>query len=139
MRSCSLRTSAQLAAVTAALVAAGGPRPAPPALAAGAGPAAIACKALEVKTAPEARATAVIFHQAETAEREALGAWLRAHDDSAVELETPDGQWHPARVFRLRSCFGRGLLLFPAASAHLEEGESFTLRAAAAGESVGQH
>jgi hypothetical protein len=46
----------------------------------------------------------------------------------SVEFQTADGAWHPATAFRLKNCFGRGLLIFPAGSAQLEEKAEFLLR-----------
>ena len=91
-------------------------------------PNAIACKILEAKTAGAVRVTAAVFHQAESAQREELGTWLRAHDGAEVEFEAAGGQWHAATVFRLRTCFGRGLLIFSAAEAKLEQGVTIQLR-----------
>lgn len=91
-------------------------------------PAPIACKVMEAKTSAALHVTTVVFHQGEAARRGRVGAWLRKHDGAVVEFETPDGQWHPASVFRLKSCFGRGLLVFSADTARLEDGSTFVLR-----------
>ncbi|HUI43140.1 MAG TPA: hypothetical protein VL523_14350 [Terriglobia bacterium] len=88
----------------------------------------LACKVMEAKEAAAVKVTAVLFHQAGLPDREHLGEWLRNNDGASVEFETSDGRWHPATVFRLRNCFGRGLLVFAAQSAHLEEGTKFLLR-----------
>jgi hypothetical protein len=45
-----------------------------------------------------------------------------------AEFETSDGRAHPATLFRLGTCFGRGLLVFPAGSAQLSKGEQFWLK-----------
>lgn len=90
--------------------------------------AAMACRALEVKTAAQMGVALVVFHQAQSSDGERLGELLRENDGATVEFETPDGQVHPATLFRLGTCFGRGLLVFPAGSAQLSKQEQFWLR-----------
>ncbi len=77
--------------------------------------AAIACRALEVKTAEKLGVTLVLFHQASRTDGPRLGELLRANDGASVWFETSDGRPHPATVFRMGTCFGRGLLVFPPA------------------------
>jgi len=72
--------------------------------------------------------TLVLFHQQDEKERARLGSLLRQHSGAAVEFQTPDGAWHTASVLRLKSCFGRGLLLFSAGVAQLQEKGGFLLR-----------
>ena len=90
--------------------------------------AAIACRALEVKTAEKMGVTLVLFHQASKTDGSRLGELLRANDGASVEFETSDGRSHPATLFRMGTCFGRGLLVFPAGSARLSPHEQFWLR-----------
>jgi hypothetical protein len=97
---------------------------------------AIACRVIESKTAPALRVGLVIFHHAETASRERLATFLEEHDGATVEFETEGGEWQPAIVFRLKSCFGRGLLAFPAERARLARGQTFLIRASAPGQRV---
>ena len=89
-------------------------------------PNSIACKVMEAKTA--VGVTAAVVHQASSAERERVGAWIREHDGAPVEFRTSDGPWRPASIFRLRTCFGRGLLMFAAKEAHIEQGVTVELR-----------
>jgi hypothetical protein len=94
---------------------------------------AVACRAMEVHTDAVGRMTVVVFHHAEDASRGALAALLRAHSGDAVDVELDSlasGKWR-GTVFRLRSCFGRGLLLLPASAPPLKEGAKFRLRLAA--------
>ena len=91
----------------------------------------IACRAIESKTAPPLGIGLVIFHHAEVASRDQLGAFLEEHDGTSVEFQTEGGEWQPATVFRLKSCFGRGLLAFPAARARLAPGQTFLIRSGA--------
>ena len=92
----------------------------------------IACRVIELKTAPTVGAIVVVFHRAENADRDSIGAFLRNHDGARVELDAGNGNWQAASVFRLKSCFGRGLLVLPAGQARLAEGDKFLLRAGAA-------
>ncbi len=90
--------------------------------------AAIVCRALEVKTAEKLGVTLVLFHQASKTDGPRLGELLRANDGASVLFETSDGHDHPATLFRMGMCFGRGLLVFPAGSARLTPHEQFWLR-----------
>lgn len=91
----------------------------------------IVCRVIESKTAPKLGVTLVVFHQAETADRDLLGAFLRGHDGATIELQTGNGTWQAASAFRLKSCFGRGLLVLPATGPRLAEGDKFLLRSSA--------
>jgi len=88
------------------------------------------CRALEVFVAPEPGATAVLFHQRDKAEGPKVGEFISAHSGERVEFETADGKHHLATMFRMKSCFGRGLLLFPAREAKLTTNDEFIIRAA---------
>jgi hypothetical protein len=83
---------------------------------------------LEAHTSEPEGVALVIFHQGEKSEGVRLGELLRAHDGARVEFETSDGRAHPATLFRLSTCFGRGLLVFPAGSAQLAKREQFWLK-----------
>lgn len=104
--------------------------PAPPAAAAAAAPTEplVACRVLEAHTDATLGVTVVVFHQRDDADQARVGAILRAHDGAPVEFRTTDGAPHPATLARLKSCFGRGLLLFRAGSAQLAEKDEFLLR-----------
>jgi hypothetical protein len=93
----------------------------------------VTCRALEVHTDATLGVTVVVFHQRDDADRTRVGALLRAHDGAAIEFQTGDGASHPATVMRLKSCFGRGLLLFRAGVATLVEKDDFLLREPTAG------
>jgi hypothetical protein len=88
----------------------------------------IACRVLEAHTSRRPETTVAVFHQKDDKDRARLGGFLRKQPEMSVEFQTADGAWHPATVFRLKSCFGRGLLVFPAGSAQLEEKGEFLLR-----------
>lgn len=88
----------------------------------------IACRAMEVFVAERIGATAIIFHQRDKVDGPRLGELLMAHSGEEVEFETRDGRWHRATVVRMKSCFGRGLLLFAAGEATLAAKDEFVLR-----------
>ena len=87
----------------------------------------IACRALEAHSDDGLKVAAVVFHQRDQAQRPQLAALLREHSGETVEVQAGDGIWRPARMVRLKSCFGRGLLFLPAPSPIAERGE-FLLR-----------
>jgi len=91
--------------------------------------ASVTCRALEVQTDGAKRTTLVVFHHAADADRPALAQFLREHSGADVEIVQAGSQAAavPGTVFRLKSCFGRGLLLLPP-SAGLKEGAVFFLR-----------
>lgn len=91
-------------------------------------PGALICSTLEVKIAERMGVTLATFHQANKGDGPRLGELLRQNDGASVEFETSDGRTHRATLLRLGSCFGRGLLVFPAGSAHLTAREQFWLR-----------
>jgi len=104
----------------------------------GSAAAGVACRALEVHTDAANRTTIVVFHQATESNRAPLVEFLHAHSGAVVEVENDagGGALH-GTAFRLKSCFGRGLLLLPAAVSW-KEGTVFhmrlsELRAAASG------
>ena len=87
----------------------------------------IACRVLEAHTDDELKVTVVVFHQRDEAQRSRLATLLREHSGEMVEVQAGDGAWRRARLVRLKSCFGRGLLLVPAPAPFSERAE-FVLR-----------
>jgi hypothetical protein len=55
---------------------------------------------------------AALVHHAEPAAREAFGEWLRSHPQSLVHVRTGAGEEAAGKMFRVRMCFGRGLIIF---------------------------
>jgi hypothetical protein len=88
----------------------------------------IECRVMEVFVAEQIGVTAVVFHQRDKADGPRLGELLLAHSGEGVEFETRDARRHPAALGRMKSCFGRGLLLFASGEAKLAEKEEFVLR-----------
>lgn len=89
----------------------------------------IECRAIEVHSDPVSHAMLVVFHHAADSGRLPLAAFLRDHPGATVDAEFNGGQQPPRRgtVFRLKSCFGRGLLLF-SSILPIQEGSVFRLR-----------
>lgn len=87
----------------------------------------VTCRAMEVFVVKRLGATAVIFHQRDKADGPRLGELLLAHTGEEVEFQSPDGRWHRATVERVKSCFGRGLLLFSSRQAKLAAKENFVV------------
>ncbi len=88
----------------------------------------VACRVMEAHTSAELRVVTVVFHQKDKNDGPRLGALLGKHSGASVEFQTADGAWHRAQVFRLKSCFGRGLLIFAADEAKLAERRDFVLK-----------
>jgi len=89
----------------------------------------ISCRSLEMHTDDDLKVTIIIFHQRNQEQRSQLAALLQQHSGAMVEVQTADGKWRRARLLRLKSCFGRGLLIMPAA-APFSERAVFSLRLA---------
>jgi hypothetical protein len=87
----------------------------------------ITCRTMEVFESKQLGTTAAIFHQRDKADGPRLGELLMAHSGEEVEFETADGKRHPATVGRVKSCFGRGLLLFASKEAKLAAKDDFIL------------
>jgi hypothetical protein len=56
----------------------------------------------------------LLVHQSGPDSREAFSAWLHNSDGLLVRLRTPEGAAYTGRIFRVKMCFGRGLLLVSA-------------------------
>lgn len=89
---------------------------------------ALPCRVLEAHTDTQLGVTVVLFHHRDPSARVRLGALLREHSGESAQFQIADGKWHAATVLRLKSCFGRGVLLFPAGTAQLAERDEFLLQ-----------
>lgn len=87
----------------------------------------LGCRALETYTDDELKVAAIVFHQRDETQRSQLAALLHDHSGEMVEIQGEDGKWRRARMVRLKSCFGRGLLLLTAPAPFSEHAE-FLLR-----------
>lgn len=88
----------------------------------------IPCRVLEAHSSAERGVTIVVFHQSAKGDQAGLSDLLKQSDGAGIEWKGGDEKWHPATVMRLKSCFGRGLLLVPAASGAPKEGEIVFLK-----------
>jgi hypothetical protein len=93
----------------------------------------IACRAMEVHASAEPAVVTAVFHQQNKADQEQLGELLKAHSGETAEIQMAGGAWTRVTIFRLRSCFGRGLLIAPAGAAQIKDGTTFLLRFAGDG------
>src|SRR5579884_1812015 len=82
----------------------------------------IACRVMEFGI------SIAIFHYRDAAERDQLGTFLRRYDGTTVEFQAKNSAWQRATLLRLKTCFGRGLLIFPVSEAHLARGDELMLR-----------
>jgi hypothetical protein len=87
----------------------------------------IACRAMEAEVSARFGVRVVIFHYRDAADRNRLGQLLRKYDGTTVRFETQGGSWRPATVLRLKTCFGRGLLIFAASEQALAQGDDFLI------------
>jgi len=55
--------------------------------------------------------SAVLVHHADDASRDRFAQWLRANPKALVRVRDSSGNEAAATVFRVRMCFGRGLIL----------------------------
>jgi hypothetical protein len=89
----------------------------------------VKCKVMETHTSAERGVTLVIFHQSTKEEQKRLAEFLKQDSEAGVEWHSAAGsEWHAATVIRLKSCFGRGLLLFPAVTGGPKEGEDLLVK-----------
>ena len=61
--------------------------------------------------------SALLVHHANEATRNAFSEWLRANDGKQVLCRGHDGFHIKGQIFRMRLCFGRGLILTPSSVA----------------------
>ena len=81
----------------------------------------IACKILEVHANKEPGVVLVIFHQRDKKDQPRFAALLKQSTGGAIQIRPTGAQWQSAQVVRLKSCFGRGLLILPAGTTALKE------------------
>jgi hypothetical protein len=94
----------------------------------------ITCRVLEAHVGARPAVVVVVFHQAQKADQPRLGSLLREHSGEEAEVEIGAQTLDEVSVFRLKSCFGRGLLLLPANAPPLKDGATFILKFSQAGD-----
>jgi hypothetical protein len=55
---------------------------------------------------------AILVHHADEATRDTFARWLQTHPRSEIRVRNSSGDETDATIFRVRMCFGRGLILF---------------------------
>lgn len=88
----------------------------------------IPCRVLETMVSQRLQVRLAIFHYRDAIDRERLGKILREDNGDQVRFQSSDGEWHSATLFRIRTCFGRGLLVFQVSSARLAAKQDILLR-----------
>lgn len=93
-------------------------------------PRVVACRVKEAHTSRDPAAGLIVFTQRDKADADRFRALLRsAQEGGAVEFQSGEGgAWQPASIVRLKSCFGRGLLVLPAGTVPPDDGSTFLLR-----------
>jgi len=88
----------------------------------------IRCRALETHASDERGVTIVVFHQEAKEDQKHLSDLLKQFSEATVEWQRGGDKWENATVIRLKTCFGRGLLMIPSTMVAPKDGESFLLR-----------
>jgi hypothetical protein len=88
----------------------------------------IACRVLEAHTSASPAVTVIVFHQQHKEDAPRLGALLGSHSGEGAEIQVGDAPWAGVTIFRLKSCFGRGLMVLPASAPAMKDGSTFLLR-----------
>lgn len=88
----------------------------------------VACRVLEAHASEQPAVTVVVFHQRDKQDQASLSSLLQQHSGERVDVQANGGKWQTATVVRLKSCFGRGLLLLPNGTVQLKDGDEFFLR-----------
>jgi len=93
-------------------------------------PRVVACRVREAHVSRAPVAGLVVFSQRDKADAERFRTLLRSEQEGgAVEFQSSEGgAWQPASVVRLKSCFGRGLLILPAGETAPAEGSTILVR-----------
>ena len=94
----------------------------------------ITCRVMEAHAGAHPAVVAVVFHQAEKADQPRLASLLVQHSGEEAEVQIGGETQAGVSVFRLKSCFGRGLLLLPANAPPLKDGATFILKFSQAGD-----
>jgi hypothetical protein len=97
----------------------------------------IACRVMEVQASARFGVRLLIFHYRDAADRDRLGKLLRDDDGATVQFQASGQGWRLASLFRLKVCFGRGLLVFPISGSPVAVGDVVLVRFPASGVATG--
>ncbi len=89
---------------------------------------AIECRVLEAHISATPPVLLVIFHQRDKKDQPHLAELLKEKTGSMADVQVGDSPWTNATVFRLKSSFGRGLLVLPAGVLEMKSGGTFRIR-----------
>jgi hypothetical protein len=88
----------------------------------------VQCRVLESHASKQPAAGFVVFHQHDKQDQPRLSALLQQYSGTVIDLQINGGSWQSATVVRLKSCFGRGLLVFAPDAPMPQDGGTFLLR-----------
>lgn len=88
----------------------------------------VQCRVLEAHASTLPAVLVVIFHQQEKKDQPRLSALIKANSGSDAEIQIGGATWTKAPMYRLRTCFGRGMLILAAGNAALKDGDTFRIR-----------
>ncbi len=91
--------------------------------------ASIPCKVMERHADKERGTILILFHQRDKPDQPRLKDFLLQHDGATIQIQIGTGEWQRATVWRIRNCFGRGLLILPENAAPKEK-STFLIRPA---------
>ena len=86
------------------------------------------CRVLEAHASTAPAALVVIFHQLEKKDQPRLAALIKANSGTDADIQIRSSAWTKARIFRLRTCFGRGMMILSPGEAGLKDGDAFRIR-----------
>jgi hypothetical protein len=75
--------------------------------------ASIPCRVMERHADKERGIVLILFHQRDKPDQPRLKDFLVQHDGGTIEIQTGSADWQKVTVWRIRSCFGRGLFAIP--------------------------
>jgi hypothetical protein len=87
----------------------------------------VQCHVLEAHASAAPAALVVVFHQQQKQDQPRLAALIKENSGSDADVQI-DGAWSKVTVFRLRTCFGRGMLILPSGEKTLKDGDTFRIR-----------
>ena len=73
-------------------------------------PESLSVKVIEVFQSKD-RPNGLLVHHADEATRPQFAQWLRGHNGFQIQCRDSDGRIFAGRLFRMKMCFGRGLIL----------------------------
>ncbi len=88
----------------------------------------IACRVMEAHTSANPATTVIVFHQQHKEDGPRLAAVLESHSGEQMEIQAGGAVWMAVTVFRLKTCFGRGLMVLPPGAPEIKDGATFLLR-----------